>query len=99
MLQLTTTDTILWSDLFQHVVKSKDRTTIDAIVSELKTVYAACLKRSKRQVKQIVEGLPKEWNVPGKVVKEKLQQLFDEQWTAGVWDNFVECLNENISNG
>jgi hypothetical protein len=25
--------------------------------------------------------------------------LFDEQWTAGVWDNFVECLNENISNG
>jgi hypothetical protein len=46
-----------------------------------------------------VEGLPKEWNVPGKVVEEKLQQLFDEQWTAGVWDNFVECLNENISNG
>ena len=99
MLQLTTTDTILWSDLFQHLAKSKDRTTIDAIVSELKTVYTACLKRSKRQVKQIVEGLPKEWNVPGKVVEEKLQQLFDEQWTAGVWDNFVECLNENISNG
>jgi len=43
--------------------------------------------------------LPKEWNVSGKVVEEKLQQLFDEQWTAGVWDNFVECLNENISNG
>jgi hypothetical protein len=99
MSQLTTTDTILWSDLFQHLAKSKDRTTIDAIVSELKTVYTACLKRSKRQVKQIVEGLPKEWNVSGKVVEEKLQQLFDEQWTAGVWDNFVECLNENISNG
>lgn len=99
MSQLTTTDTILWSDLFQHLVKSKDRTTIDAIVSELKTVYVACLKRSKRQVKQIVEGLPKEWNVPGKVVEEKLLQLFDEQWTSGVWDNFVECLNDNISNG
>ena len=65
----------------------------------MKTVYTACLKRSKRQVKQIVEKLPKEWNVPGKVVEEKLQQLFDEQWTAGVWENFVECLNENISNG
>ena len=99
MSQLTTTDTILWSDLFQHLAKNKDRTTIDAIVSELKTAYTVCLKRSKRQVKQIVEGLPKEWNVPGKVVEEKLQQLFDEQWTAGVWDNFVECLNENISNG
>ena len=99
MSQLTTTDTILWSDLFQHLAKSKDRTTIDAIVSELKTAYTACLKRSKRQVKQIVEGLPKEWNVSGKVVEEKLQQLFAEQWTAGVWVNFVECLNENISNG
>ena len=99
MSQLTTTDTILWSDLFQHLAKSKDRTTIDAIVFELKTAYTAYLKRSKRQVKQIVEGLPKEWGVPGKVVEEKLQQLFDEQWTTGVWDNFVECLNENISNG
>ncbi len=99
MSQLTTTDTILWSDLFQHLAKSKERTTIDTIVSEMKTVYTACLKRSKRQVKQIVEKLPKEWNVPGKVVEEKLQQLFDEQWTAGVWENFVECLNENISNG
>ena len=99
MSQLTTTDTILWSDLFQHLVKSKDRTTIDAIVSELKTMYATCLKRSKGQVKQIIEELPKEWNVSGKVLEEKLQQLFDEQWTAGVWDNFVECINENISNG
>ena len=62
-------------------------------------MYVVCLKRSKKQVKQIVEGLPKEWNVPVKVVEEKLQQLFDEQWIAGVWDNFVDCLNENINNG
>ena len=60
--------------------------------------YAACLKRSERQLKQIVDELPKEWNVPSKVIEEKLLQLFDEQWTAGVWDNFVECLNDNLNN-
>ena len=98
MSQLTTTDTILWSDLFQHLVKDKNKVTIDAIVGELEMQYATCLKRSERQLKQIVDELPKEWNVPSKVIEEKLLQLFDEQWTAGVWDNFVECLNDNLSN-
>lgn len=98
MSQLTTTDTILWSDLFRHLVKDKNTVTIDAIVGELEMAYAACLKRSERQLKQIVDELPKEWNVPSKVIEEKLLQLFDEQWTAGVWDNFVECLNDNLSN-
>ena len=40
--------------------------------------------------------MPKEWKVPAETVKEKLSQLFDEQWIASVWDNFIECLNENI---
>jgi len=99
MTQLTMTDTILWSDLFQHLTKGKDKTIIEAIVCEFKEMFTACLKRSQRQVKPIVEQLPKEWNVSGSVVEEKLQQLFDEQWITGVWNNFMECLNENIGNG
>lgn len=46
----------------------------------------------------MVELIPKEWNVPVEIVKEKLQQLFDKQWTDAVWNNFVECLKENIEN-
>jgi hypothetical protein len=37
----------------------------------------------------------KKSNIPQSVVKEKLLQLLDERWTAEVWDNFMECLNDN----
>jgi hypothetical protein len=40
--------------------------------------------------------MPKEWKVPAEALKEKLNQLSDEQWTAAVWQNFMDCLNENI---
>ena len=38
-------------------------------------------------------------DVPVLLVKDKLQQLFDEKWIAGVWDNFTECLKENLGYG
>ena len=98
MSQLTSTDTILWSDLFQHLVKGHEKSAVLAIADELKTDYEECLQRSEQQVNAIVKELPKEWNVNENVVKEKLQQLFDEQWTKGVWNNFVECLNDNLDN-
>jgi hypothetical protein len=80
-------------------IEQQYRTGEEPVLVMCSDMYATCLKRSKGQVKQIIEELPKEWNVSGKVLEEKLQQLFDEQRTAGVWDNFVECINENISNG
>ena len=80
-------------------IEQQYRTGEEPVLVMCSDMNATCLKRSKGQVKQIIEELPKEWNVSSKVLEEKLQQLFDEQWTAGVWDNFVECINENISNG
>ena len=97
--QLTTTDTILWSDLFKHLVENRERTMIELLQAELKANYIACLKRSERQIPRIIEEMPKEWNVSADTVEEKLRQLFDERWTIGVWKNFVEQINENIDNG
>ena len=33
------------------------------------------------------------------VVEEKFIQLFETEWTEGVWNNFMECLNEYYRNG
>lgn len=30
--------------------------------------------------------------------EDKLLQLFDERWTIGVWNNYVDCLNDNLKN-
>lgn len=93
--QLTTTDTILWSDLFRHLAQGQEKATIQAIADRLKAVSRDNLQRASIQVSQIIEDMPEEWNVPQSVVKEKMLQLFDERWTTEVWDNFMECLNDN----
>ena len=99
MTQLTTTDTILWSDLFHYLAKSKDNATIENIAENIKEQYVYWLKRSQKQVDLILEELPNEWNVPRIVVEEKLKQLFDRQWTDEVWKNYIECLKENTEYG
>ena len=93
--QLTSTDTILWSDFFRHLAQGQQKATIQAIVDRLKVVFHECIQRAYVQVNQIVGEMPAEWNVPQSIVKEKLLQLFDERWTDEVWNNFMECLNDN----
>jgi hypothetical protein len=96
MSQLTSTDTILWSDLFSHLTNETSQTSILKIVAGLKKEYASLINRSALQAKLILEEIPKEWNVSIDLVKNKILQMFDEKWTTGVWNNFIECLNENL---
>ena len=93
--QLTTTDTILWSDLFRHLAQGQEEATIQAIVDRLKMVFRESIQRASAQVNQIIEEIPTEWNVPQSMVKEKLLQLFNELWKTEVWNNFMECLTDN----
>lgn len=94
--QLTSTDTILWSDLFLHIAKHKAKNIIINNATLLKEEYAECIEQSKTLAKQLIEEIPSEWHVPSNLVKEKLNQLFDENWINEVWINFTECLKENI---
>lgn len=95
--QLTSNESILCSDLFQHLVKNKEIPNLEIVLRDLKKEFYDCLKRSQGQMKQIVDEMPKEWNVPLYLINNKLHELFDEQWTTGVWNNFVECLNDNVN--
>ena len=84
------------SDLFHHILQGADRQTSLAIANRLKVDYEESLDRSKNIVAEIIAEIPREWNVPTEKVSEKLHQLLDKQWTVAVWNNFMECLNENI---
>ena len=96
--QLTSTDTILWSGLFQHLFLGLDKHITFAIVEKLRVDYYECLNRSNMTISEIVDLMPQEWNVPTEAVRTKLIQLFDPQWTTSVWKNFTECLTENMNN-
>lgn len=98
MSQLTSTDTILWSDLFQHLAHRIKKKAIEAIIKDLDNNYPTILDQSKKQVTSILEELPKGWNIKEELVENKLIQLFEKQWVSTVWDNFYECLIENLNN-
>ena len=95
--QLTSTDTILWSDFFLHLTKQQTNSDILGLAKMLHEEYAECLRQSNFLISQIVEDIPREWNVAESVVEAKLSQLFNTQWTDGVWNIFMECLNENLN--
>jgi hypothetical protein len=94
--QLTSTDTILWSDLFHHLAQAADRQTVLAMADRLKADYDECLSQISIIATEIMDEMPKEWKVPAETLKEKLDQLSDEHWIVAVWQNFMDCLNENI---
>lgn len=93
--QLTTTDTILWSDLFQHLAQSQEGATVIALADHLKEDCRKSVQRASKLVNQIVEEIPSEWDIPRNIVSEKLYQLFDDKWVDDTWDNFTSCINEN----
>jgi len=98
MSQLTSNESILCSDLFQHLVSDKEIPNLETVLKELKKGYIESLKKSEKQVKFIISEMPKEWKVPSDTIENKLKQLFEEQWVNGVWDCFVECLNDKMNN-
>jgi hypothetical protein len=94
--QLTSTDTILNSDLFQNLMQEKSFVSLQSMVKSLKSYYLACINKSRQLSSQMVNVMPKEWNVPHVIVEKKVIQLFDSEWIEGVWNNFTECLTENM---
>ncbi len=95
--QLTSTDTILCSDLFVHLTQRIERSEIKPLTERLNKEYENSIHRCKLILFKIIEDIPEEWNVPQIIITDKISQLFDEKWIIEVWNNFVECLNENIN--
>ena len=99
MTQLTSNESILCSDFFQHLIRNKEIPNLAIVLNGLEKEYADSLEQSKLQIKHVINEMPKEWNVSAIIVEDKLKQLFEEQWIKGAWNNFVESLNDNINNG
>ena len=95
--QLTPTDTILCSDLFSHLKQRLEKATLQKLSTRLSAEYYHCILQCAKVKEEVVDDVPHEWNLPTTVVSEKICQLFDEKWIADTWNNFMECLNENIN--
>ncbi len=85
--QLTSTDTILWSDLFRHLLQSTNKQAVLSMANRLKADYDECLQQSRSAATELTDEMPQEWQVPAETVSKKLSQLFDDKWTVDVWDH------------
>lgn len=94
--QLTMTDTILYADLFRHLVKEQDNDAVLSLGNSLKKDYDRCIENCRQKIPSILSAIPDEWNISQGIVETKLNQLVDEVWTEAVWSNFIECLNDNL---
>jgi len=97
--QLTSTDTILYADLFHHLKQNIAHKDVWNYVNmDLSNSYKTRIKQCHDAIEcdAITQEIPPEWNLPNELLKEKLQQLINPVWVNAVWDNFVECLKENL---
>lgn len=94
--QLTSTDTILYADIFRHLASVYDRTYVVKTAHSLMTYYRRVLAMCQNLQTDILNALPKEWNVANGVVEQKMLQLFDAKWTDEVWENFMESVTDNL---
>ena len=95
--QLTSTDTILNSDIFIHLRKISNKLNITHLLEQLKREYNFYIERCSFIKSEIEKEIPQEWNVPHVTIKEKIEQLFNDKWIVEVWNNFFECLNDNLN--
>lgn len=94
--QLTTTDTILYADIFRHLIKKEQKEDIIKNAESLRKYYERALHRCLKGRDEIINNIPSSWNVKSEIVSNKIDQLFAKEWTEGVWNNFMDCLKDNL---
>ena len=53
------------------------------------------VSKCHKEMDSIIDNTPLEWKIPYDIVRNKMSQLFESKWLNEVWDNFMDCLNEN----
>lgn len=93
---LTQTDSILYSDVFKQYRALYEDDDIMQIALGLKKYYIDSINRCKGVVQSILKAIPLEWNIDNEIVSKKLCQILDSAWIDSVWDNYIQCLKDNL---
>lgn len=93
--QLTMTDSILSSELFE-ILLPKYKMTVPTLVEDLNRDYRVNVERCMQIAPMIIDQIPAEWNVSKNILAKKMNELFNPDWFEKVWDNFMECLNDTV---
>ena len=93
---LTQTDSILYSEVFKQYKEVYEDEVIMRCALGLKEYYIDALDGCKGVVKLILKTIPIEWCIDDKIVSNKISQILDSEWVEKVWDNYIQCLKDNL---
>lgn len=94
--QLTVSDSILYADLFRHLSSALPVDDVFCAAEALHDYYVKSILACDSIADEVIEVIPKEWKVAEDILRIKLSQLFENDWQIGVWNNFMQCLKENL---
>jgi len=94
--QLTSTDSILYSDLFHHLTQNHTKAKVIQVSNNLEKEYKGFIESCKQLIPSIIINTPSEWNVQKSIIQDKLEQLFEETWIEDTLKNYKEILKENL---
>lgn len=94
--QLTTTDTILYSDLFKHIASAFSSEEVIKEGIKLKNYYEKNLIKSSKEFSNIIINVPTIWGVSPEELEIKLKELFEDNWIKDSYENFLYNLNSNL---
>lgn len=92
---LTQNETILYSDLAHLILNDISTETSDILITKLREHFINLPIKREEYISNVLENIPKAWNVNSEFVRSKLNQLFDKNWIENCWETFVEYFNEN----
>lgn len=98
MSQLTSTDTILYADIFKYLSSGYERQTICDLRDNAIVNGREAIKSCHKNLPVLLNNIPPEWELDNKFIYDKLMQLFDSKWIDGCIDNFIDCINDNLEN-
>lgn len=94
--QLTSTDSILFSDLFSYLISNRVG-KCDRLVNDLKQHFTESIMLCNSNISSVISQIPDTWNLPKELIIKKTNELFEEKWLKDVWQNFVECFYESLT--
>ena len=83
--QLNAEDSIISSDLFDRLNK--------AGIEYSRTTFLRLVSKCKAAVPEILESIPREWNINTLLFEKKIAEVFNMNWLSDTWNNFISLIN------
>lgn len=86
-------DSLLSGIFAQRLFNKKDLTT--QVINNLKTYFYLCVLNCEKNQNKIIANVPSDWQIDGKLVSNKLTEIFSDDWknkTFTTFQTFIQTL-------